>query len=85
MASLVYALCAATSAGCAVLLIRGYSRQRNRLLLWSSVCFGGLFLNNLLLFIDLVLAPSVDLSAWRGFTGLGALLVLLFGLVWDSK
>lgn len=85
MASLVYALCAVTSAGCVVLLIRGYRRQRNRLLLWSSVCFAGLFLNNLLLFIDLVLAPSVDLSAWRGFTGLGALLVLLYGLVWESK
>ena len=85
MASLVYILCAVTSAGCVVLLIRGYRRRRNRLLLWSSVCFAGLFLNNLLLLIDLVLAPSVDLSAWRGFTGLGALLVLLFGLVWDSK
>jgi hypothetical protein len=49
------------------------------------VCFAGLFLNNTLLFIDLVLAPSVDLSAWRGFVGLASLLVLLYGLVWDAK
>jgi uncharacterized protein DUF5985 len=85
MASLVYALCALTSAGCAVLLIRGYRRQRSRLLLWSSVCFAGLFLNNTLLFIDLVLARSIDLSAWRGFVGLASLLVLVYGLVWDAK
>jgi hypothetical protein len=85
MPSLVYALCALTSAGCAVLLIRGYRRRRSRLLLWSSVCFAGLFLNNTLLFIDLVLARSIDLSAWRGFVGLASLLVLLYGLVWDAK
>jgi hypothetical protein len=85
MPSLVYALCALTSAGCAVLLIRGYRRQRSRLLLWSSLCFAGLFLNNLLLFIDLVLVPSIDLSPWRGFLGLAALLIFLYGLVWDTK
>jgi hypothetical protein len=85
MPSLVYALCALTSAGCAVLLIRGYRRQRSRLLLWSSLCFAGLFLNNMLLFIDLVLVPGVDLSIWRGFVGLGALLIFLYGLVWDAK
>jgi hypothetical protein len=85
MPSLVYALCAVTSAGCAVLLIRGYRRQRSRLLLWSSLCFAGLFLNNMLLFIDLVLVPSVDFSIWRGFVGLGALLIFLYGLVWDAK
>jgi hypothetical protein len=85
MPSLVYGLCALTSAGCAVLLIRGYRRQRSRLLLWSSLCFAGLFLNNTLLFIDLILARSIDLSAWRGFVGLGSLLVLLYGLVWDAK
>jgi hypothetical protein len=85
MPSLVYALCALTSAGCAVLLILGYRRQRSRLLLWSSLCFAGLFLNNMLLFIDLVLVPSIDLSPWRGIVGLVALLIFLYGLVWDTK
>jgi hypothetical protein len=85
MPSLVYALCALTSAGCAVLLTRGYHRQRSRLLLWSGLCFAGLFLNNTLLFIDLVLARSIDLSALRGVVGLGSLVVLLYGLVWDAK
>jgi hypothetical protein len=85
MASVVYALCALTSAGCAALLVRGYRRQRSRLLLWSSLCFVGLFLNNSLLFVDLVLVESVDLSVGRGFVALGSLLVLLYGLVWDAK
>jgi hypothetical protein len=85
VASLVYALCALTSAGCAILLARGYRRRRTRLLLWSTLCFAGLALNNGLLFIDLVLVPSLDLSVWRGLTGLGALLLLLYGLVWDRR
>jgi hypothetical protein len=51
----------------------------------ERLCFAGLFLNNTLLFVDLVVARSIDLSAWRGFVGLGSLLVLLYGLVWDTK
>jgi hypothetical protein len=81
----VYALCALTSAGCAVLLARGYRRQRTRLLLWSTLCFAGLALNNVLLFTDLVLVPSIDFSLWRGLTALASLLVLLYGLVWDRR
>ena len=83
VASVVYALCALTSAGCAALLVRGYLRQRTRLLLWSSLCFVGLALNNALLFTDLVLVPAADLSSVRGFAGLAALLVLLYGLIWE--
>jgi hypothetical protein len=51
--NLVYLLCAATSIVCAILLIRGYRRARERLLLWSGACFIGLALNNVLLVIDL--------------------------------
>jgi hypothetical protein len=85
MASVVYAACAITSALCAWLLARAYRRQRTPLLLWSTLCFAGLTLNNGLLFADLVLVPSIDLSLWRGLTGLGALVVLLYGLVWDRR
>ncbi|HUG55266.1 MAG TPA: DUF5985 family protein [Vicinamibacteria bacterium] len=85
MASLVYALCALTSAGCAALLVRGYARQGTRLLLWSSLCFVGLAVNNTLLYADLVLVPGTDLSVWRGVTGLGSLLLLLYGLIWDRR
>ena len=86
MPETVYLLCAATSATSAILLLRGYRRQRSRLLLWSSLCFVLLALNNLLLFIDFIVVPtSVDLSLWRGATALAGVSVLLFGLIWESR
>ena len=85
MAELVYVLCAATSIACAVLLLRGYARSRTRLLFWSGLCFAGLALNNVALFIDLVVIPSADLSLVRSGTALIAMLVLLFGLVWETR
>ena len=85
MAEAVYLLCALTSAGCAVMLLRSYLRTRTRLLLWSSLCFIGLALNNVLLFIDRVIVPETDLSLPRNATALVALVLLVFGLIWDSK
>ena len=85
MAELVYVLCAATSIACAVLLLREYWRSRMRLLFWSGLCFAGLALNNVVLFVDLVIIPSVDLSLVRSGSALIAMLVLLFGLVWESR
>ena len=71
MPETVYLLCAATSVTCAMLLFRGYRQQHSRLLLWSHLCFVLLALNNILLFIDLIVVPtSVDLSLWRGATAL---------------
>jgi Family of unknown function (DUF5985) len=85
MASVVYALCALTSGSCAVLLLRAYLSSRARLLLWSCLAFIGLTFNNLLLFIDLVVVPAVDLSLQRNLTAATAVMVLLLGLIWDSK
>jgi len=86
MAEAIYGACAVLSIVCAVMLIRGYRRSRTRLLLWSALCFVGLALNNILLFVDKVLLPTqVDLSLWRTATALAAMLLLLFGLVWDSE
>lgn len=84
MAETIYALCALTSAMCAALLLRGFARTRARLLLWSSLCFVGLAFNNVLLVVDLWLAPEVSLGEWRGAAALMGLLPLLFGLVWES-
>jgi len=84
MAELVYLLCMATSAVAAALLIRSYLASRSRLLLWSSLCFVGLALNNALLFVDLVLTPAaVDLTVARGLVALGAMGLLIFGLIRD--
>lgn len=83
MAETVYILSAVTSLACALMLLRGYLRNQTRLLLWSSFCFAGLTLNNVLLFIDLVIVPEMDLSVWRGMTALVGLMLLLYGLIWD--
>lgn len=86
MAEAVYLLCAATSVACAILLLRGYLRQRTPLLLWSGLCFGLLALNNALLFIDLIIVPTgTDLSIVRSVTALAGVGVLLFGLIWESR
>ena len=84
MAEIVYLLCAATSVLCAGLLFNGYRSSRTRLLFWSSLCFTGLALNNVLLFLDLVVVPSVDLSLLRTSVAAAAMLALCFGLVWES-
>jgi hypothetical protein len=84
MAEAVYLLCAVTSVACATLLWRGYVASRTKLLFWSSLCFAGLALNNVLLVVDLMLVPDQDLSITRNAAALASMLVLLFGLVWES-
>jgi hypothetical protein len=85
MAEAIYVLCAFTSALCAVLLLRAFSRTRVRLLLWSALCFLGLTGNNALLFLDLVIWPDRDLSLVRGLAALAALTVLVYGLVTEAE
>lgn len=85
MAVLVYIIGALTSLACAVLLLRAYARVRKRLLLWSGLCFAGLFVSNFLVFIDLVLLPDIDLYFWRLVTAAFAMALLLYGLVWESE
>ena len=86
MPELVYILCAITSALCAGLLARSYRRNRTRLLMWSTLCFVGLAINNLLLVLDLIVVPdAVDLSIWRQATALVSIMLLVLGLVWESK
>ncbi len=87
MAEAVYILCALTSLACAVLLLRGYSRSRMRLLLWSGLCFVALAVSNVVLFVDLVIVPGpeVDLSLWRSSIALLGIATLLYGLIWDAE
>jgi hypothetical protein len=85
MAETVYLLCALTSVMCAVLLIRSWTRSRARILLWSSFCFIGLAINNVLLFIDLVVAPDVDLSWARSVTAVFSVSLLVIGMIWERR
>lgn len=84
MAEVVYLLCAVTSIACVALLLRSYRRHPTQLLMWSTLCFVGLAANNILLFVDLVVVPDLDLSLARSGTGLGAVLLLLIGLLWED-
>jgi hypothetical protein len=73
MAATVYILGALTTLLCGVLLLLAYGTERQRQLLWSGLCFVGLTVSNLLLFVDLVAAAAVSMSA------------LLYGLIWEGE
>lgn len=81
----VYALCFLTSSACAYLLARNYRRTGARLLMWSALCFGFLALNNLVVFIDMLVLPDANLAVLRLAFSLAAVAVLLFGFVWDME
>jgi hydrogenase/urease accessory protein HupE len=84
LAEIIYILCALASLFCAVLLWRSYRRSRTRLLMWSTLCFVGLAVNNVLLVIDLMLVPDVDVALVRSGVALVSLLLLLIGLTWEE-
>ena len=85
MADAVFLLCAVTSLACAALLLRGYAHNRVPLLLWSSLCFVGLAINNVLLVVDFIILPEHNLSTVRHFPALLGMLLLVYGLIWDSE
>lgn len=85
MTTAIYALCAVTSITAATLLLRGWTRNRGPLLLWSSLGFVGLAANNVILFVDKVVVTDVDLGLARGATGLAGLAVLLYGLIMGEE
>jgi hypothetical protein len=85
MGATIYSLCALTALICAYLLLQAYWRGGYRLLLWSGLCFAGLTINNLLLVLDKLVFPDMDLSIWRTSAALVAMTVLLYGLVWDTE
>jgi hypothetical protein len=87
-ADFVYLLCTITSLVCAALLLRSYARNRVRLLLWSAVCFIGLFVNNLMVLIDLdqiVFSSVTNLSVWRLVPALFGLAALCYGLITEAR
>jgi hypothetical protein len=58
---------------------------RTTLLFWAGLCFVGLTLNNVILFVDKVVVTDVDLSTWRTLPALAGMLLLVFGLVWEER
>lgn len=86
VAPLVYLLGTVVTLLCAILLLRAYGSVRMKLLLWSGICFVGLTISNALLFIDLVvLSSATDLYMARLATAAAAMLVLIYGLIYESE
>jgi hypothetical protein len=85
MAELVHVICGILSVACAVLLLRNYRRTRSRLLLWTSLSFAFLALNNVFVFADLIVFADVELGGRIVRNGLNSLAggVMLFGLIWE--
>jgi hypothetical protein len=84
MQSIVNILGTLTVALCAVLLLRAYLNVRQRLLLWSGLCFAGLTLSNLLIFVDLMMVPDINLYSIRLGVAAVSMLLLVYGLIFES-
>lgn len=83
--AIIYLVCLLTSTLCAWLLFTAFKRHRQNLLLWSALCFGLLAVNNLLVLVDLVILPDIDLSPARSLTALAAGCVMLYGFIWEVE
>jgi Family of unknown function (DUF5985) len=84
MGPAVYILGVLVTLCCAVLLTRAYISVKKRLLLWSAVCFYLLAVSNLFVFLDLVVFTQIDLYFWRLVTAAIAMVILLYGLIWEG-
>ena len=85
IAETIYLLCGVTSLVAAAMLLRHFRQRRTKLLLWSVVAFAGLAVNNVLLYVDLVMFTGIDLSLYRTAVGAVAMLALVYGLVWETR
>jgi hypothetical protein len=81
----IYALCALTSLACAWLLLGSYRRTRHRLLFWSGCSFVAMTVNNVFLVLDKVVFPDVYLLPVRQGSALLAMLLLLYGLIYEKE
>jgi Family of unknown function (DUF5985) len=84
MAAVIYSLCALTAFFCAALLARSFRRSRSVMLFWSAACFACLTVANILLVLDRIVLPAVDLSLARLAVALVAVLLLLYGLIMEG-
>lgn len=86
MAAVVYILGTLVTLLCSALLLRAYSKAKMPLLLWSGLCFGLLTVSNVLLFVDLVLlGDEVTLYVWRLAAAAMGMLMLVYGLIFESE
>lgn len=85
IAAVVYVLSALTCLGCAFMLLRGAKKGGPRLVFWSGICFAVLACENLLLLIDKVIFPDIDLAILRHGVGLLGPAMLLLALISEAE
>jgi hypothetical protein len=81
----IYSLCTLTSLACAWLLLASYRRTRHRLLFWSGASFVAMTVNNVFLVLDKIVFPDAYLLPMRQGSALVALLLLLYGLIYEKE
>jgi uncharacterized protein DUF5985 len=74
-----------TSLACMVVLFRAYTASGVRLLLWSALCFVLLTINNVFLFLDLIVFPNFDFRPFRLTSALVGVALLLYGFIWEAE
>ena len=84
MSGLVYILCALTSLISALLLLRGALTRKGGLLFWSSLCFFAMAVQNVLLYVNYVILPEIDLLIAARLVALAGIVLLNIGLIWHS-
>lgn len=84
MAEITYLLCAATALWAAVLLLLRYRATPTRLLFWSAVAFCGLAIQNVLVAVDLLIVPHIDLLPIRAGVAAVAMLVFVGGIISET-
>ena len=85
MAELIYGLCAFTAFACAWLLLHAYKKSGYRMLLWGGLCFVGQTATNIILVVDKLIVPGVDLASWRLASALISMMILLYGVIWETE
>ncbi len=85
VSGIIYSLCGLTSLFCAWLLIRAYREKHIVLLLWVGLFFVIQACANVILVIDKLVIPEIDLSVVRSMIVLVAVVVLLYGLIMRTE
>lgn len=53
--------------------------------MWSAICFVGLTINNVAIFVDLIIFPDIDLRLARLLPALTGMVFLLYGFICDAE
>ncbi|MEP6883581.1 MAG: DUF5985 family protein [Gammaproteobacteria bacterium] len=85
MIQTMYALCALVSVACAAFSLQQYLANGSKFLRWATLCFMGLAVNNILIYLDDILHRGGDFFMWRAAAALAGMTAFIYGLIWDWR